>query len=73
MTQFFTAETAVNAYLTAGHWTPCKATTEAAAKRIAQAARTFQGTEAHVGTLHADGSINVVATRTPGGGWEKQE
>lgn len=73
MTKFFIAETAVNSHLTAGHWNPCKATTEAAAKRIAQAARTFQGTEAHVGILHADGSINVVATRTPGAGWAEQE
>ena len=66
---YFIAETAVNAHLTAGHLAPCKATTEAAAKRIAQAARTFQGTEAHVGQRHADGAINVVATRTPGVGW----
>lgn len=71
MTKYAIAETAVGAVITS--WSDCRATTEAAAKRIAQISRTFQGTEAHVGLRLSDGSVSRLATRRPAGvarpGW----
>lgn len=71
MTTYRIAETTIGAHVTT--WTATKARTLAGAKRAAQAARTFQGTLAHVGQLQADGSVKRIATRTPKGqigeGW----
>jgi hypothetical protein len=63
MIKYHTAETAVGAHITT--WMPSKARSFEGAKRAAQACRMFQGTEAHVGQLLTDGTIQRIATRRP--------
>ena len=71
--QYFITESTPHAHINANSWVPTKATTLAAAKRAAQAARVFQGTCAHVAIKNADGEFVRVAVRFPKGsaqeGW----
>lgn len=66
MTTYAIAETNHHGNIVADNWKATKATTLAAAKRVAQAARLFQGTDAHVGIVRDDGSVALEATRRNG-------
>ena len=67
MINYYTAETDISASVNnPSLWQATSAKTEAGAKRVAQAARAFQGTAAHVGILRG-GEIVRIATRYPTG------
>ena len=63
-TTYFIAETLPDSIILQSRWQATKASTLIAAKRMAQAGRSFQGTQAHVG-VDCGGRIVRVATRNP--------